>query len=39
MDVYMNIFDRDMSLKANKQHNVNDIDRQTDRRKNKKRRF
>jgi hypothetical protein len=33
----MNIFDRDMSLKANNQHYVNDIDRQTDRR--KKRRF
>jgi hypothetical protein len=29
----MNIFDRDMSLKANKQHNVNDIDRQEKERK------
>ncbi len=33
----MNIFDRDMSLKANNQHYVkNDIDRQIERRKNEK---
>jgi hypothetical protein len=32
----MNIFDRDMSLKANNQHYVNDIDRQTNGRKKEK---
>ncbi len=34
----MNIFDRDMSLKANNQHYVNDIDRQTDKSKKRKKR-
>jgi hypothetical protein len=33
----MNIFDRDMSLKANNQHYENDIDRQTNRRKKERR--
>ena len=33
----MNIFDRDMSLKANNQHYENDIDRQTNRRRKKER--